>query len=73
MSAQKQFDKNNFSFLPLKDKLICVLLVILVFFLDRISKIKIIKHQLYNDSVYIREDTKKYRLDTESFSKLTKL
>ena len=55
MSAQKQFDKNNFSFLPLKDKLICVLLISLVFFLDRISKIKIIKHQLYNDSVYIND------------------
>ena len=55
MSTQKQFDKNNFSFLVLKDKLICVLLVTIVFFLDRISKIKIINHQLDNDRVYIND------------------
>ena len=55
MSTQKQFDKNNFSFLALKDKLICILLVALVFFLDRISKIKIINHQLENDRVYIND------------------
>ena len=55
MSTQKQFDKNNFSFLALKDKLICVLLVTLVFLLDRISKIKIINHQLDNDRVYIND------------------
>ena len=53
MSTQKQFDKNNFSFLALKDKLICVSLVALVFFLDRVSKIKIINHQLDNYRVYI--------------------
>ena len=55
MSTQKQFDKNNFSFLALKDKLICVSLVTLVFFLDRISKIKIINHQLDNERVYIND------------------
>ena len=55
MSTQKQFDKNNFSFMVLKDKLICILLVTLVFFLDRISKIKIINHQLDNDRVYIND------------------
>ena len=55
MNTQKQFDKNNFSFLVLKDKLICVLLVTIVFFLDRISKIKIINHQLDNDRVYIND------------------
>jgi len=55
MSTQKKFDKNNFSFLVLKDKLICVLLVTIVFFLDRISKIKIINHQLDNDRVYIND------------------
>ena len=55
MSTQKLFDKNNFSFLALKDKLICILLVTLVFFLDRISKIKIINHQLDNDRVYIND------------------
>ena len=55
MSTQKQFDKNNFSFLALKDKLICILLLALVFFLDRISKIKIISHQLDNDRVYIND------------------
>ena len=55
MNTQKQFDKNNFSFLALKDKLICILLVTLVFFLDRISKIKIIDHQLDNNRVYIND------------------
>ncbi len=55
MSTFKQFDKNNFSFLAQKDKLICILLVIIVFFLDRISKIKIIKNQIDNDRVYIND------------------
>jgi len=55
MSSMKKFDKNNFSTSNLKDKLICVLLVILVFFLDRISKIKILNHQLDNDRVYIND------------------
>jgi len=55
MSTLKQFDKNNFSFLAQKDKLICVLLVMLVFLFDRISKIKIINHQLDNDRIYIND------------------
>ena len=55
MSDLKQFDKNNFSFLAQKHKLICFLLAILVFFFDRISKIKIINHQLDNDRVYIND------------------
>ena len=55
MSVLKQFDKNNFSFLPIKNKLICISLVTIVFFLDRISKIKIINHQLKNDRVYIND------------------
>ena len=55
MSTQKKFDKNNLSFLAQKDKFICILLVGLVFFLDRISKIKIINHQFNNDRVYIND------------------
>ena len=55
MSTQKQFDKNNFSFMVLKDKLICISLVTLIFFLDRISKIKIINHQLDKERVYIND------------------
>ena len=55
MSTQKQFDKNNFSLLGQKDKLICVLIVIIIFFLDRISKIKIINHQVDNESIYIND------------------
>ena len=55
MSTQKKFDKNNLSFLAQKDKLICILLVGLVFFLDRVSKIKIINHQFNNDRVYIND------------------
>ena len=55
MNTQKQFDKNNFSLLGQKYKLICVLIVIIIFFLDRISKIKIINHQVDNESIYIND------------------
>ncbi len=55
MSVLKQFSKNNYSFLAQKDKLICFLLITLVFLLDRISKIKIINYQLDNDRVYIND------------------
>tara|TARA_X000001036_G_C20556898_1_gene756710 strand:+ start:151 stop:669 length:519 start_codon:yes stop_codon:yes gene_type:complete len=46
MTSLKQFNRNN---------LICVLLVTLIFFFDRISKIKIIDLQLNNDRIYIND------------------
>ncbi len=55
MSVFKQFDKSDFSFLIQKNNLFCILLAIAIFFFDRISKIKIIDHQLYNDRVYIND------------------
>ena len=55
MGVFKKFDKNNFSFLSQKDNLICISLAILIFFFDRISKIKIIDHQLNNERVYIND------------------
>tara|TARA_A100001011_G_scaffold389701_1_gene471708 strand:+ start:427 stop:942 length:516 start_codon:yes stop_codon:yes gene_type:complete len=55
MSVFKQFDKSDFSFLLQKKNLFCILLAIAIFFFDRISKIKIIDHQLYNDRVYIND------------------
>ncbi len=55
MSVFKQFDKSDFSFLLQKNNLFCIILSIAIFFFDRISKIKIIDHQLYNDRVYIND------------------
>ena len=53
MSIAKKFYKNSLSLLIEKNNLICFLIIILIFFLDRISKIKIIDHQLDNTHVYI--------------------
>ena len=55
MSALKEFFKNISSFLFEKDNLVCFLIAVSIFFLDRISKIKIINHQLDNDRVYIND------------------
>tara|TARA_X000000368_G_scaffold230277_1_gene181870 strand:+ start:1049 stop:1594 length:546 start_codon:yes stop_codon:yes gene_type:complete len=55
MSIAKKFYKNSLSLLIEKNNLICSLIVILIFFLDRISKIKIIDHQLHNNRVYIND------------------
>ena len=55
MNIAKKFYKNSFSFLFEKDNLICSLIVISIFSLDRISKIKIIDHQLDNKQVYIND------------------
>jgi len=53
MSIDKKFYKNHLPSLVKKNNLICFLIIILIFFLDRISKIKIIDHQLDNTHVYI--------------------
>ena len=55
MSALKEFFKNISSFLFEKDNLVCFLIVVSIFFLDRISKIKIINHQLDKERVYIND------------------
>ena len=55
MIIDKKFYKNSFSSLLEKNNLICFLIVISIFLLDRISKIKIIDHQLDNNRVYIND------------------
>tara|TARA_B100001996_G_scaffold275381_1_gene216108 strand:+ start:449 stop:964 length:516 start_codon:yes stop_codon:yes gene_type:complete len=55
MSIAKKFYKNNFSSLVEKNNLICSLIVVLTFSLDRISKVKIIDHQLDNNLIYIND------------------
>jgi len=55
MSVDKKFYKNNLSSLFEKNNLICLLIVILIFSLDRISKIKILNHQLDNNRLYIND------------------
>ena len=55
MRIDKQFYKNNLSSLFEKNNLICLLIVILIFSLDRISKIKILNHQLDNNRLYIND------------------
>tara|TARA_B100001996_G_scaffold25323_1_gene19540 strand:+ start:432 stop:947 length:516 start_codon:yes stop_codon:yes gene_type:complete len=55
MNILKKFDKKNFSFLAQKNNFISFLIIIIIFFFDRISKIKIINHQLGNNRVYIND------------------
>ncbi len=44
-----------FSLLLVKNYFFCFFIIALSFFLDRISKIKIIEHQLTNDSIYVND------------------
>ena len=55
MNISKKIYKNSIYHLIKKNNLISYLLVISFFFLDRISKAKIIDHQLYNDQIYIND------------------
>ena len=55
MNALKRFDVKNFSVYPHRNKIVCFLLVIAIFFFDRITKIKIINHQLDKGSIYIND------------------
>ena len=55
MSIVKKLYKNSFSFFFEKNNLICSLIVILIFSLDRISKIKIIDYQIDNSQIYIND------------------
>ena len=54
MSDSNEFKKNNF-FLSKKNDLICISAFLLIFFFDRISKIKIINHQIENSKIYIND------------------
>ena len=47
--------KNNFFLLIEKNNLISYFIIILFFFLDRISKVKIIDHQLHSSQIYIND------------------
>ena len=55
MNILKKIDKKNFSFISQKNNLFCLLIIILIFVSDRISKIKIINHQIDNNRVYIND------------------
>tara|TARA_X000000368_G_scaffold405219_1_gene382116 strand:+ start:1454 stop:1972 length:519 start_codon:yes stop_codon:yes gene_type:complete len=44
-----------FSSLLVKNYFFCFFIIALSFFLDRISKIKIIEHQLTNDTIYVND------------------
>ena len=48
---------NKFPFLKQKNTYLFVLIVTIVFFLDRITKIKIINHQINNSRLYINDFT----------------
>jgi signal peptidase II len=48
------FKKNN-SYIFSKKKIICLILIIFTFALDRLSKLKIIKQQLNNESLFIND------------------
>ncbi len=51
----KKSNKNFFSFILTKNYFFCFLIIFLSFITDRISKIKIIEHQLTNDSIFIND------------------
>ena len=55
MNILKIFDRNYYSHLIKKENFISLFIVILIFFFDRISKIKIIKHQQENSLIYIND------------------
>ena len=55
MNITKKIYKNSFSLLLEKNNLICFFVITLIFALDRVTKIKIIDHQLNNKEVYIND------------------
>ena len=55
MNILKTLNKNYFSHFLKKENFISLFIVILIFFFDRISKIKIIKHQQENSLIYIND------------------
>jgi len=55
MSFLEKFNKSIFILIVQKNNLICLFITSVIFFLDRISKIKIINHQIENNSIYIND------------------
>ena len=55
MNLLKMSNINNFVFINQKKNLICILIIVLSFLFDRISKIKIINYQLNNNPIYIND------------------
>ncbi len=55
INLDKKFNKNFFYTVLIKNYLFCFIIIILSFALDRISKIKVIEHQLVNNSFYIND------------------
>ena len=55
MNILKIFDRNYYSHLIKKENFISLFIIILIFFFDRISKIKIMKHQQDNGIIYIND------------------
>ena len=54
-NIDKKSNKNFFSSILTKNYFFCFLIIVLSFALDRISKIKIIEHQLTNNNTYIND------------------
>ena len=50
-----RFDTKRFSVYSHRNKIICFFLIIVIFFIDRITKIKIINHQINNGSIYVND------------------
>ena len=55
MDELRQLNKNHFLSLFKIDKLICLLIVTIIFFLDRFSKVKIINLQIDNELIYVND------------------
>ena len=55
MSFLEKFNKSIFILIVQKNNLICLFITTVIFFLDRISKIKVINHQIENNSIYIND------------------
>tara|TARA_Y100001970_G_scaffold293579_1_gene441314 strand:+ start:1537 stop:2052 length:516 start_codon:yes stop_codon:yes gene_type:complete len=55
MNTLKRFDEKNFSAYFRGNKIVCFLLIIIIFFFDRITKIKIINHQIDNGGIYVND------------------
>ena len=55
MNTLKNLNKYNFSILLKKNNLFIYLVILLIFFFDRISKIKIINYQINNNFIYVND------------------
>ena len=55
LNEKKKYFKNLLNKTNLKKNIFCIIIITLIFFIDRISKIKIIEHQLTNSAFYIND------------------